>query len=169
MKLKYIILTIGFIVLICVVLVYKFFTHFDYTDCEKEIKERYNYEFSSNPDNYISDCLEETKDGIKFPLDEPAYAILHYDKLKLDKTLKTEQLIKLLTLLNDTSTYEWGEVGTPYFDRIVTFHDKAGRCIGLTKISYDGQTYSTPTIAKMKYGGLQADNVNKFIEILEEN
>ncbi len=124
-------------------------------DCKTEIKKRYKYDKTSSIESYVDDCSLEFKNGIQFPLDKPVAAKLHFDKLtKLPKTLDIKQTETILKILNDTASYVWGEIGTPYFDRYFTFHDKHGNCIGYTDFSFDGQTYSTPSLAKMKWGML---------------
>ena len=124
-------------------------------DCKTEIKKRYKYDKTSSIESYVDDCTLEFKNGIRFPLDEPVYAKIHFDKLtKPSKTLDSKQTETILRILNDTASYVWGEIGTPHFDRHFTFHDKAGYCIGYTDFSFDGQTYSTPSLAKMKWGML---------------
>ncbi|MBK6640379.1 MAG: hypothetical protein IPG39_03675 [Bacteroidetes bacterium] len=50
-----------------------------------------------------------------------------------------------------------------YFDSYFTFHDKDGNCIGYTDFSFEGQTYSTPSLAKMKWGLL---NENARVKLL---
>ncbi len=128
----------------------------DFCDnCTTEIKRRYKYDKTSSIDSYSDDCALEFKKGIQFPLDRPVSAKLHFNKLtKLPKNLDSKQTEIILRILNDTASYVWGEIGTPYFDRYFTFHDKKGNCIGYTKFSFDGQTYSTPSLAKMKWGML---------------
>lgn len=124
-------------------------------DCKTEIKKHYKYDKTSTIESYFNDCLMEFKKGIQFPIDKPVSAKLHFDKLtKPPKTLSTKQTETILRILNDTASYVWGEIGTPYFDRHFTFHDKDGKCIGYTDFSFDGQTYSSPSLAKMKWGML---------------
>ena len=124
-------------------------------DCKMEIKKRYKYDKTSSIENYIEDCALEFKNGIQFPIDKPVIAKMHFDKLtKATKTLDSKQTEIILKILNDTASYVWGEIGTTHFDRHFTFYDKAGYCIGYTDFSFDGQTYSTPSLAKMKWGML---------------
>lgn len=124
-------------------------------DCKTEIKKRCKYEKTPTIESYVDDCTLEFKNGIRFPLNEPVYAKIHFDNLtKPSKTLDRRQTAIILRILNDTASYVWGEIGTPHFDRHFTFHDKTGYCIGYTDFSFEGQTYSTPSLAKMKWGML---------------
>lgn len=61
---------------------------------------------------------------------------------------------KYHTLLNDSASYDWGELGTPEVHYYFTFHDKADKCIGVTTIDLLGQAYSCPPTARMKWGYL---------------
>ena len=120
-----------------------------------EIRKRYTYQKVSSIKTYRKDCALEFKQGIQFPLDKPVSAKLHFDQwIKPPKTLDANQAAIVLGILNDTASYKWGEIGTPHFDRHFSFHDKDGHCIGYTDFSFEGQTYATPHLAKMKWGML---------------
>ncbi len=132
-----------------------YITLFSSYDYRKEIRKRYKYNEVSSIETYEHDCRIEFKNNVKFPIDKPYYAKLHFARfLKPTKNLNKSQTETILKILNDTASYVWGELGTPYFDSHFTFHDKDGNCIGYTAFSFDGQTYSTPSLAKMKWGFL---------------
>ncbi len=137
--------------------------------CEKEIKQRFPTEVTSDPDNYLLDCKTEYKTKVEFPRDKPVYAKMYFDSfLKSPKALRGKQLSQTLKTLNDSSSYIWGEIGTPHFDRHIFFYDKTGWCIGMTKLSFEGQTYSTPSLARMKWGMLNRNSLSDLMKILEE-
>ncbi|HLO92459.1 MAG TPA: hypothetical protein VK172_14940, partial [Lentimicrobium sp.] len=52
---------------------------------------------------------------------------------KAPKTLDGKQTETILRILNDTASYVWGEIGTPYFDTYFTFHDKEGNGFSCSK------------------------------------
>ena len=134
-------------------------------DYKTEIINKYSYNKTSTVETYNEDCSFEFQNQIQFPLDKPNIAKLHFSDLNiLPKTLNDKQTETILRILNDTSSYVWGEIGTPYFDTYFTFHDKNGNCIGSTKFSFDGQTYSTPSLAKMKWG-LLTDKAREILMI----
>jgi len=146
-------------------IVFKWGIHSGCSDCEEEIRKQNFTEIISDPENYIADILAQQKHGIKFPLSEPASAKLRYYSFwKGTRTLNDQQLKSVLKILNDSASYEWGEIGTPDFEGCVTFHDKSGACIGFTKLGSDGQTYSTPSTAAMKWGLLQTNELNVILE-----
>jgi hypothetical protein len=139
-----------------------------YADYQKEADTSHS-EFTSK-ESYISDCRFETDHHITFPFQKPAYALAHISDSKPGepRRLKTEELNFLIKIINDSASYGWGEVGTPYFDKYITFHNKAGRCIAIMDVSYDYQTESTPTIAKMKNGRLRDNAMRAFKTVLEQ-
>ena len=154
MKTKYIILTSTFIITIAVS-TFAIVTMDDSDDCKSEIIKRYPYNKTSTIESYVNDCSIEFKKRIQFAIDKPAFAKLHYIKAtKPSRELSALQTDKVLAILNDTASYIWGEIGTPYYDCYFTFHDREGNCIGYTDFSFEGQTYSLPNLAKMKWGML---------------
>lgn len=171
------ILTLGsFILVILLIIIYfgwnypnKWKYHPDCSSYKNEISRHYGYSYNltTSPEAYRDDCETEYKKNISFPIDYPDYALLHYNKLfKKNKKLSQKQLDTLLTIINDSSKYVWGELGTPYADRYVTFHLNSGRCIGLFKIDYEGNTWATPNLARMKWGLI--GDIWEIISILEQ-
>lgn len=120
---------------------------------EKQIDKKFSSVETPFPENYDSLCMRETQANITFPRISPSYAVLHFDKFyKSNIRLTLEQMNNIIAILNDTASYRWGELGTPYYDRVITFHDGRGDCIGITKIDFGGETFSIPLNAKMKWG-----------------
>jgi len=136
--------------------------------CKKQIDKKFPSVEIPFPENYDSLCMQETANNISFPRVKPSYAVLHFDKFyKSDIRLTFEQMNDIILILNDTANYRWGELGTPYFDRVITFHDNEGNCIGITYFDFDGQTYSYPFNAKMKWGGMKNDKLFKLVRKIE--
>ena len=136
---------------------------------ERGINKRFVNAEISFPENYDSLCIKEAQNNITFPRITPSYAVLHFDKFyKPDIRLTLEQMNNIITFLNDTASYEWGEWGTPENHRIITFHDNKGDCIGITKIDFVGQTYSTPYNSKMKWGALKTNDLSELIKKIEK-
>jgi hypothetical protein len=61
---------------------------------------------------------------------------------------------RIIAVLNDTSSYEWGEIGTPHIDQTIVYYDRSGTVIGYSSVSYDSQVYSYPYRALTKWGYL---------------
>ncbi|KOS06178.1 hypothetical protein AM493_09145 [Flavobacterium akiainvivens] len=121
--------------------------------------------FTPNTKDYAGQCAEEDKRGIRYP-GKAAYALLHSQNyFSPGKRLAATQMEELLTLLNDSASYDWGELGTPEVHYYFTFHDNADKCIGVTTIDLLGQTYSYPPTAHMKWGLLnKMDRVKQIID-----
>ena len=136
---------------------------------EREINKRFVNAEISFPENYDSLCINEAQKNITFPRIAPSYAVLHFDKFyKPNIRLTLEQMNNIIAILNDTASYEWGECGTPENQRIITFHDNKGDCIGITKIDFVGQTYSIPYNAKMKWGAMKTNDLYELIKKIEK-
>ena len=160
---------VGIIVFILIgVFVLIFVKNYPYRKFEKEISKKFTNDETAYPETYDSLCNVEYTNNISFPKIQPDYAIMHFDKfLKRNIRLTSKQLNKILVFLNDSSNYCWGELGTPYFDRFITFHNKNRECIGLTKIDFGGQTYSSPHLSLMKWGLINPSS-NKMNDIIKE-
>ena len=136
--------------------------------CREQIDKKFPSVETPFPDNYDFLCMQETASNITFPKINPSYAVLHFDKFyKFDISLTFEQMNDIIVVLNDTANYRWGEFGTSYFDRVITFHNSKGDCIGITYFDFEGQTYSYPSNAKMKWGGMRTDKLLKLIRKIE--
>lgn len=137
---------------------------------KKSIQKKNSYQKISDRESYEKDCSLEMKQNIHFPTDKTEYAVIHFSNIfKFSHNLNFNQTQKILTILNDTSNYEWGEIGTPTFERYITFYNSKNECIGLTMLSSDHQTYSTPHIARMKWGFLSSkgfESINKILSSL---
>ena len=70
-------------------------------------------------------------------------------------------------MLNDSASYEWGEVGTFIHDKIILFYDKSGKIIGMTEMDDGFQTYSVPSTKTMKWGTLSKLGYEEISKIIE--
>lgn len=103
----------------------------------------------------------------RFPKQYPSKAVIVKNNLfRTSHKITDADLKAIVLLLNDSSNYRWGEIGTPYFDLDIFYYDKVDNPIGVTKFSYDGQTYSYPHIPLMKWGMLESKAFDKFTIIL---
>ena len=73
---------------------------------------------------------------------------------------ETERILKVL---NEESNYDWGEIGTPYYDQIIVFLDKEENEIGYVNISLDGQIDVFPNIALTKWGCLSDKGFKELV------
>ena len=137
-----------------------------FEDLKKEIYKNSPVIEASDPSTYVKDCKLEDERKFTFPMTKPAYAILYKDKLfSTTRKLSTGNLNTLVRLLNDTTNYKWGEIGTPEYDRYVVMYNSNDKCVGLLHISYDGTVQADPYIKKMKWGMVNEKALEKIKEI----
>lgn len=106
------------------------------------------------PDTYDSLC--RVQQHLRFPGAAPGRVTLTQNNFFLiTKEVSPADVQDLIKYLNDTASYRWGELGTPEVHYFFTFYDKSGHPIALTTIDIEGQAYSTPMPARMKWGGLK--------------
>jgi hypothetical protein len=122
------------------------------------------------PEAYDSICKFELNNRLDFPRIKPDKAILHSNNyLTPKKELTKVQIETILGILNDSSNYRWGELGTPEIHYFFTFHNLKGQCIGRTTIDLEGMAYSEPSLARMKWGGLKTmSEIEKLISEIED-
>ncbi len=70
---------------------------------------------------------------------------------------------RILKTINDSSSFDWGEIGTPYYDKTIVFFDKDKNEIGYIDISLDGQIDVFPNLALTKWGLLSDKGFRKLI------
>jgi len=141
----------------------------NWNSLKNEILENSSYSYNDliEPEIYDSICELEYNEGITFPLVTPEYAYLHYDRLFKGKRQLTQiQLIKVLEIINDSSNYVWGELGTPVVNRYISFYSESGICIGIFGVDFGGNTWATPNLARMKWGLIE--NMNELMDIIEK-
>jgi hypothetical protein len=138
---------------------------------EAEVAANNNYTIETpQPETYDSLCRTEYNKGINFPVKKTAYATLHsIGFFGVANELSPKQMEQLLTILNDSTNYRWGELGTPEVHYYFTFHDHNDNIIGLTTIDVEGMAYSYPSLYRMKWGSLyKMDEVVKLIQDIED-
>jgi len=88
-----------------------------------------------------------------FLLDKAAHSEIWNNSFPFRKhEFNLDQTERVLKILNDSSTYDWGEIGTPYYDKTIIFYGKKDEVIGYTIVSFDAQTRSFPNVALTKWG-----------------
>lgn len=127
---------------------------------------------SADPKNYNFLVEYEDKKGYIFPRIKPKKIKLfsNHSYWKTEYILTKEQSKELLEILNDSSSYRWGELGTPEVHFYFKYFNDKNELIGFTKIDQEGMAYSEPYLTKMKWCGLKKfDEINKLISKIEKN
>ena len=124
---------------------------------------------AASKENYSVECQSEQERKMSFPPERVHKAILHKGFFSIDKTLSDSSTKRILEILNDSSSYVWGEVGTFEEKRSIVFYNDEGDPIGLTELEDSGPyTYSHPYLKLMKWGTLNPEASQLFVRLLEE-
>lgn len=117
--------------------------------------------------NYDSLCKAEYNKDIWYPVKKPSHATLHSTGFfGGSHDLSQQQMEQLLTILNDSANYNWGEFGTPEVHYYFTFYDNNNNAIGLTTIDEMGMAYSYPSLSRMKWGHL--NKMDAVLQLIQE-
>lgn len=170
-KTIYVIIFTGILILgVLFVFFNSYITQFVNIAIKDEFYENYQIEVSM-PEDYNEKCDFEDRNNITFPRTKPDKIFLHSNGLiKRKKKLNQKQTEELLTILNDSASYVWGEFGTPETHYYFIFLNVENEIIGVTKVDLIGMAYSEPYIAKMKWGQLgKKEKLHKLIYDIEDN
>ncbi|WP_425077912.1 hypothetical protein [Psychroserpens sp. S379A] len=163
-NLKYLIVGILFL------LGYRFFTYPNFEKIRIELSEKYSDSGNGTDEDkltYKTDVLKEKTNGIEFPKAKLNSAKVYGKFFSADQKLNSTQAKKLTEILNDSSSYRWGEIGTFIKHKTIVFYDSDKNIIGITELDSDlRQTYSTPSTKTMKWGNLSDYGLKKLKEII---
>lgn len=143
----------------------------NFADIEVDNKFYNNYfPKTANPKIYKSLSFYENEKKLTFPRTYPKKVILYsnYSFLKSKQELSKDEVETLFKILNDSTKYLWGELGTPEVHYYFKFFDERNNLIGVTKIDQEGMAYSEPYLAKMKWCGIKKiEEINNLIQKIE--
>jgi len=141
--------------------------HPQLSDIKDEVGQSNPYYVTSYPEDYKELTQKEYDANIVFPVKKAVSAKLHCTGLfAASHNLSANEMAKLLEILNDSANYRWGELGTPEVHYYFTFHDSEDNSIGLTTIDREGQSYSQPSLARMKWGSLK--RMDEVLALIKE-
>jgi hypothetical protein len=133
-----------------------------------ELNSKYENSPVSSPSHDHVDRQQELKAKMKFPEDSTDHAILYKCNFTgVRQKLTDDQLESILLILNDASSYAWGEIGTPKTEYYLVFYNQNNKCIGITEIDLSGQTYSGPYRSLMKQGFINQITFPRLKRILK--
>jgi hypothetical protein len=122
-----------------------------------------------NPDNYDSLVQVDEQHNKTFLRNVAISSELinnqfPYSTIKFD----TRETLRVLKILNDSSSYQWGELGTPYHDKTLIYYDKMHNSIGFTLIDYGGEVDNYPFLPLMKWGAMTQNGFNQLLSELNK-
>ena len=118
--------------------------------------------------NYRELVRNDQKINTDFLLSKAEYSIIYSNLFPFGKReLGHTKTIELLTILNDSSTYAWGEWGTPEYSKTIVFFNSNHASIGFTEWQSLGEADSYPYRSLMKWGGLTKKGEEKLRGIIE--
>lgn len=170
MRKKYIFIFLILIIIVFISTKVNFSSNFAEYDIENKFYKNYFPE-SVNPKHYDSVASYENENNLNFPRNKPQRVILYsnYNLLKNKYELNKEEGAKLLKILNDSTKYGWGELGTPEVHYYFKYFDENNNLIGITKIDQEGMAYSEPYLAKMKWCRIKnISEINNLIKEIEK-
>jgi len=121
----------------------------------------------SIPKNYNELVLKDKENEMSFLLNKTNYSELikrefPYNKRRLNNKTTND----ILKILNDTSSYIWGELGTPYYDYCIKYYNSEDEVIGISKVDLGGAVISHPYRNLMKWGTLSIKGDELFVKTL---
>lgn len=143
----------------------------DISNLEKHVAFPYEKAETSYPENYDSlvlleknsershDCIKEIAwfsdiQSLKFPY--------------FSKQLDLRQTHVILNILYDSSSYIWGEFGTPDYDILITYYDlKEFDTCGYTLIDKAGEVKNYPYRSLMKWGALSEKGKTRLFNAID--
>ena len=81
----------------------------------------------------------------------------------LTHKFEPSETARILKILNDSKNYDWGEIGTPYYDKILVFYDENQNEVGYVNISLDREIEIFPNLALTKWGLLSDKGFRELV------
>lgn len=139
-----------------IIIFWVIFTFITFPNMEK-IENKFKSEYSQNitPDksNYDSLVKNDLKINRTILIGKAKSSKMYDNSLPfLNNNFEPKETERIIRILNDSTNYKWGEIGTPYYDKIIVFFDGNKNEIGYVNISFDGEIEVFPNIALTKWG-----------------
>lgn len=149
---------------IIILLAYSFFTFPNKEKIKNNLINKYSESVTPDKKNFDSLVKIEFKQNQSILLNETKTAKIYdnlfplfYNKFELNETEK------ILKIICDSTNYQWGELGTPFYDKMIILFDENENEIGYIDISLDGQIDMFPNLAITKWGLLSNKGFKELI------
>lgn len=118
-------------------------------------------------DNYDQLVRLDKEQGNDFLISEVKYAKVVNESFPFSsRQLDTVQTRLIVEILNDTSSYRWGEFGTPTYDQTIFYYDSTDTIIGYSIIDNMGEIQNYPYRSLMKWGMMSDKGFNRLIKTI---
>ncbi len=122
----------------------------------------------SHPENYKKLVRLDLRDNKTFLTQYAWYCIVVSNSFPFaEKQYHGAATQEIIEILNDSSSYRWGEHGTPDIDRTIIYYGKIDEPVGYTEIDLDGEVENYPYRSSMKWGMLTKSSMEKLMNILD--
>lgn len=144
--------------------IYTFFTFPNMEKIQDKLQNKYSVNITPDKSNYDSLVKNDTKNNRTFLKGNAKSSKIFNNSFPfLTHKFEKNQTERIIKILNDSTNYDWGEIGTPYFDKIIVFYDEDENEIGYVDISLDGEIDIFPNIALVKWGLLSDKGYKELV------
>jgi len=127
-------------------------------------KNKYSINITPDINNYDSLVKIDIKKKRTILLGEAKSAEMHNNSFPfLTHKFELNETQRILKIINDSTNFDWGEFGTPYYDKIIVFFDKNKNEIGYVNVSLDGQIDVFPNLTHTKWGLLSDKGFKELV------
>ena len=118
-------------------------------------------------DNYDQFVRLDKEQGNEFLTAKVKYAKVVNESFPFtSRRLDSKQTRLIIEVLNDTSSYRWGEFGTPTYDQTIFYFDSTDQIIGYTIIDMMGEIENYPYRSLMKWGMMTDKGFSRLIKLM---
>ena len=143
----------------------------DIAHLEKNVRFPYNKAEVSYPENYDSLVFIELNNETPYDFIKTITTRSEVRSLSFPyfaKTLNYDETQELLSIIYDSSSYQWGELGTPEYNRIIYFFGEEGNdTTGYTIIDNIGEIENYPYRSLMKWGALSEKGKTRLFNAID--
>ncbi|OYU96917.1 MAG: hypothetical protein CFE21_01115 [Bacteroidetes bacterium B1(2017)] len=143
------------------------YIYFTFPDTEKIIKnQKGKYHETTTPDQstYARLVKEDKKAKRTILLGKATHSVMHDNMFPFSThEFNLNETERILEVINDSANFNWGEIGTPYYDKIIFFYDEDENEIGYLDISLDGEIKVFPDLALTKWGLLSDKGFQELV------
>jgi hypothetical protein len=156
-----------FFLILSILMIWSTYIYINFPDKEKiksNFKDRYFKYITPDINNYDSLVKIDIKEKRTILLGKAKSAVMHNNSFPFSThKFELNETVRILKIINDSTNFDWGEIGTPYYDKIIVFFDKNENEIGYINVSLDGEIDVFPNLAHTKWGLLSDKGFRELV------